>query len=53
MRCKNPECKVEGGYIYWVVAPEYEWEYCNICGHSAPFRDFVEEVEDCDCNRNS
>ena len=45
MRCKNPNCKIEGGYVYWVIAVKYDWEHCNLCGHCAPFDEFIEEVE--------
>lgn len=51
MRCKNPDCKIEGGYVYWVITPkESGWEYCNICGHGAPFKEFIEEVQEINKN---
>jgi len=42
MRCKNPFCKVEGGYFYYYVGEWYEYKRCPICGHGACFDEFKE-----------
>jgi len=44
MRCKNKNCKVEGGYQYYYEGESYEYERCPICGYGAPFLEFVERI---------
>jgi hypothetical protein len=52
MRCKNPFCKVSGGYYYYYVGEWYEYERCPICGHGAHFDEFKEcEEEQADTKR--
>jgi len=39
MKC--PNC----GHTYTVISEPYEREHCPLCGHEAPFDDFVQIVE--------
>ena len=45
MSCKNKECKVPGGYKYKYEGEWYEFERCPICGHGAPFEEFMDYEE--------
>jgi len=40
-KMKCPKC----GYVYTVESEPYEIEHCPICGHKAPFSEFVQRVE--------
>lgn len=40
MRCKNKDCKIPGGYVYYYSGEWYEYEKCPVCGHGANFDEF-------------